>query len=149
MIITSANFNVVPSPGPTKPFCIEFCDFENKVLVFHNISLSLGGDIFVSISMLWDFNLKGAKMGKQGNQVKKTLLFAPHTPGLLLPNGLNSEQWTVNSEQWTVNSAACLLSVSSAPSQTSSMDEWWGVCRWWDKCTLKYWVCAAGQVLSV
>ena len=92
MIITSENFNVVPSPGPTKPFCIEFCDFENKVLVFHNNSLSLDGDIFVSISMLCDFNLKGAKMGKQGNQVKKTLLFAPHTPGLLLPNGLNSEQ---------------------------------------------------------
>ena len=41
LMITSKNFNVVPSPGPTRPFCIEFCDFENKVLVFHNISLSL------------------------------------------------------------------------------------------------------------
>ena len=46
---------------------------------------------------------------------------------------------------WTVKSVACLLSVSSAPPQTSSLDEWWGVCRWWDKCTLKYWVCRAGQ----
>ena len=78
MIITSENFNVVPSPGPTRPFCIEFCDFENKVLVFHNMSLSLGGDIFVSISKLCDFNLKAAKMGKQGNQVNKTVVCTAH-----------------------------------------------------------------------
>ena len=77
-MITGENFNVVPSPGPTRPFCIEFCDFENKVLVFHNMSLSLGGDIFVSVSKLCDFNLKGAKMRKQGNQVNKTVVCTAH-----------------------------------------------------------------------